>query len=252
MGVFVVTGSAGGIGGAIASKVEAEGHRVIGVDLRHADVEADLSSAAGRRAAIEAVTDEAGASLDGLLVCAGLGPTVAGDLIVQVNYFGAVDLLDGLRPLLAAGTEPAAVAISSNSLGTVPPDDRSLIDPCLAGDVDAAMAAVKELHPAFAYGMSKRALALAVRRRAPEWAGEGIRLNALAPGPIQTPLYQATLDDPDLAPFVEDFPSPMGVGAVEAVAEVAWFLCSAAGRHVTGEVLFVDGGTDAVLRPDVV
>ena len=145
-----------------------------------------------------------------------------------------------------------ALAISSNSLGTVPPDDRSLIEPCLAGDVDAAVEAAAALHPAFVYGMSKRALAMAVRRRAPVWAEDGIRLNAVAPGPVQTALYQATLDDAELAPFVEDFPSPLGTGATRRRRRGAWFLCSPAARHVSGSVLFIDGGTDAVLRPDSV
>src|SRR5258706_67232 len=72
---------------------------------------AAVSTSAARQAMIEGVGEMAGGSLDGVVVCAGGGPNS-----VEVSYFGAVATLAGLRPLLAAGTKPAAVAVSSNSL----------------------------------------------------------------------------------------------------------------------------------------
>jgi NAD(P)-dependent dehydrogenase (short-subunit alcohol dehydrogenase family) len=249
MGRYVVTGSAGGIGGAIRSRLEAGGHDVVGMDLAGQEVDVDLSTPDGRAAAVSAVEGP----LDGLVVCAGLPPTWGStEAIAQVNYFGAVELLDGLRPLLEADGGGSAVAISSNSLGTVPEDDEPLIGPMLAGDVDAAVAAARDLHGIQVYGMSKRALARAVRHRAVEWAEAGVRLNAIAPGAVQTALLQHTLDDPVVGRFVEDFPIPVGRrGTVDDIADAVWWVLVEA-TFMVGSVVFVDGGSDAQLRPDVV
>jgi 3alpha-hydroxysteroid 3-dehydrogenase len=253
MGMFAVTGSARGIGGAIRARIEAEGHDVIGVDLAGQEVTADLSTPDGRQATIRAVGAAAGDSLDGLVVCAGLPPTFTPtEAIAQVNYFGAVEVLDGLRPLLEHGGGGSAVAISSNSLGTVPTAEEPLIGPLLAGDVEAAEAAASALHGITVYAMSKQALARAVRRRAPEWAEAGVRLNAVAPGATQTALLQATLDDPEVGPHVEAFPIPVGRrGTVGDIADAVWFVLVEA-TFMVGSVVFVDGGSDAVMRPEVV
>ena len=253
MGQYLVTGSAGGIGGAIHRRIAAEGHDVIGMDLAGADIDADLSTAEGRLTAVGAAEAAAGSSLDGLVVCAGLPPTTEPvSMIAQVNYFGSVELLDALRPLLAADGGGSAVAISSNSLGTVPTDDEPLIGPMLAGDVDAAVVASTSLHGASVYGMSKQALARAVRRRAPDWAAEGVRLNAVAPGAVETALLDATLDDPELGPVTEAFPIPVGRrGTVDDIADAVWFTLAEA-PFLVGSVLFVDGGSDALMRPDAV
>ena len=61
-------------------------------------------------------------------------------MVARINYFGAVQLLEGLRDALAAGELEAAVAISSNSATAVPVDDTTLVDQCLAGDEEAAAA----------------------------------------------------------------------------------------------------------------
>src|SRR5207248_3493660 len=110
-----------------------------------------------------------------------------GSAIVAVNYFGTVELLRGLRPLLANGTAPAAVAISSNSTTCSPGVPGDLTELCLAGDERAACARADELGGmAGVYPASKTAVARWIRRAAvtPEWIGAGIRLNAVAPGMI--------------------------------------------------------------------
>lgn len=253
MGVYVMTGSARGIGAAIRSRIEAGGHDVVGVDLSGQEIDADLSTVVGRQAAVDAVRERVGGTIDGLVVCAGVPPTVEpSSVIAQVNYFGATDVLDGLRPQLAADGGGSAVAISSNSIGTVPADDESLVGPLLAGDVEAAVEVADGLHGASVYGMSKRALARAVRRRAPAWAEEGVRLNAVAPGAVDTDLLQASLDDPELGPVTEAFPIPVGRrGTVDDIAEAVWFVLAEA-PFMVGSVVFVDGGSDALMRPDLV
>lgn len=249
----VVTGSASGIGAAVRRRLEADGATVIGVDLGDTEVVADLSGPDGRRAAVAAVAERADGRLDGLVACAGVGPQVRPvDLIVRVNYFGAVEVLDGLLPLLRAGRDPAAAVIASNSAGIIPADP-VLLEAMLAGDEEAAVEAAGRVDGASAYGASKLALARAVRRRAGSCGEAGVRLNAVAPGPVLTPLLQGSLDDPKLGPLVDALPVPLGRRAEpDEIAAVVAFLLDPTNAYIHGSVLFVDGGTDALLRPDAI
>ena len=91
MSVYAITGSASGMGRETAQRLRGAGHTVIGVDLRDADVIADLSTAEGRGRAAAGVLEASGGTLDGAVLAAGLGPTPGRDrprMIAQVNYFG--------------------------------------------------------------------------------------------------------------------------------------------------------------------
>ena len=251
MPYIAVTGSASGIGAAIAARLARDGADVIGVDLRDATVVADLSTAAGRTAAVDGVLEACGGSLDGLVACAGLGPHVV-DLpaIAAVNYFGAQELLVGLRGALAAAPAPAAVVISSNST-TMPGAESALVDACLAGDAAAVSGLAETLAGNQVYAGSKLALTRWLRRAAPtaEWAGAGIRLNAVAAGPIRTPLLEGGLSHAIYGPAIRNFPVPTGgYGAPEDIAAVVAFLLGPEARYVCGSVWFADGGTDALVR----
>ena len=105
MGVYAVTGSASGMGLKVAQKLCNADHTVIGVDLKQADIVADLSTAEGRRAATDSVLAASRNRLDGAVLAAGLGPGEGPErprLIAQVNYLGVVDLLNAWRPALVA------------------------------------------------------------------------------------------------------------------------------------------------------
>ena len=249
MGTIVITGSAGGIGSATRSRLERDGHSVIGVDVRDAEVIADLSTPAGREAMVGGVAKASGGSIDGVVAGAGISNENA-PLMVSINYFGAVATLAGLRPLLANGTNPSAVAISSNSttatLGGVVPE---AVDACLDGDEDRACKLVGEGYPG--YPTSKLALARWVRRNAPtaDWIGAGIRLNAIAPGPIATPMTDPIADW--VLTMGDAYPVPIGrLGAAAEVANLLAFLLSPEASYIVGSMVFVDGGGDAAARSD--
>ena len=252
MGVVAVTGSAGGIGGAIRRRIESEGHRVIGVDVHDAEVTADLASPDGRRAACAAVGDQAGGTLDGLVVAAGIGGSTAAppDMVARINYFGAVSLLEGLRAALEGGELRAAVAIASNSATLVPVADPTLVDACLAGDEDGAVVAAAAMEGETVYGNAKHALARKVRKLAVEWAPT-LRVNAVAPGPVLTGLTEQALQHPVTGDLIRSLPVPLDRwGEQDEIAAAVWFLLSAESSWTTGSVLFVDGGTDALFGPD--
>jgi NAD(P)-dependent dehydrogenase (short-subunit alcohol dehydrogenase family) len=248
-----ITGSASGIGLAIRRKLEAEGARVIGVDLRDAEVRADLSTPDGRRAAVSGVLAGCGGRLDRLVLSAGVGAHVRPpSLVAAVNYFGAVEPLDGLFAALRAGESPAALVVASNSAQLAPLDDHPYVAALLAGDeAEAARLADAGGSPIVAYMGAKHALGRAVRRRAGEWGRAGVRLNAIAPGPVKTPLLAGDMADPVTGPAIGKLSIPLGrMGEPEEVAELAAFLLGERARWIHGSIYYIDGGNDAEVRPD--
>ena len=186
------------------------------------------------------------------VVAAGIGgsTSAAPSTVARINYFGAAALLTGLHHLLVGGSLHAAVAIASNSATAVPMQDLSLVEACLADDEDQAAKLADALDGEAVYAMSKLALARKVRRLAVEWA-PGVRVNAVAPGPVLTPLTEAALEHPVTGDLIRQYPIPLDRwGEKTEIAHAVWFLLSPESSWTTGTVLFADGGTDALLNPD--
>ena len=249
MGTACVTGAASGIGAATKSALELAGHRVIGVDLHDADVLADLSTPSGRAVAVDEVLALCDGMLDVLVPCAGVGGLASSELTVRLNYFGTMAVVTGLRGALAAGTDSTVVMISSNSTTMTPglsPDDAQVY---LAGDEESAVAHFERAGWT-AYPAGKLAIAYWVRSVAPTWIADGIRVNAVAPGVIDTGMTRPLLDVPGVNDALAAIPIPIGRwGRADEIASVIAFLASPASSMIVGQVVFADGGTDALLAP---
>jgi NAD(P)-dependent dehydrogenase (short-subunit alcohol dehydrogenase family) len=256
---IVVTGSASGIGAATAKFLRDRGHRVIGVDLRDADVFVDLASADGRKGMIDTVTKLSGGTIDAIVANAGGGPA---ETSIQLNYFGAIATLEGLRPLLAKSDAPRAVAVSS--ISSLRPPHAPLTDACLRGDEPAALVIARALwEEANAsggategslalYSNAKHALNRWCRTRAAsaDWAGARIPVNVVALGFYDTPAAAYILQNKDAraamsagVPLAGAFP-----GRPEEAATLLAFLISPDNTQLTGNVLYADGGYEAKVR----
>jgi NAD(P)-dependent dehydrogenase (short-subunit alcohol dehydrogenase family) len=248
MRTVVVTGSASGIGAAVRARVEAQGDRVVGVDLHHAEVCEDLSAVAGRTRAIDGVLDRTDGRIDGLAVFAGVGPYLDPTLQARVNYFATIATIEGLRPALVRGTAPSAV-VASSIAASVAPFDQALVEAMLDGDEARSVALIDDA--GVAYASAKRAITISIRRAAPRWIQDGVRLNAIAPGSTNTPLMEHTLKDPVWRERTEAIPVPIGRFAEPSeIADAVMWMMSPTATYLVGAYLVVDGGTDALVRPD--
>ncbi|WP_193596966.1 SDR family oxidoreductase [Microbacterium sp. YJN-G] len=251
---YVVTGSASGIGATTARLLTERGARVIGIDLRDADVEADLSTPEGRSAAAEAAIEQAGGRIDAVIACAGISAPIA--KTISVNYFGVTELLEALRPALAKSDAPRAAVVSS--MASLQPNSAEMVDAALAGDEASAVEIAEGLAAQgpeigyLVYPSSKRALSRWVRRRSisPEWAGAGIPLNAVAPGTVLTPMTEQLLATHEGRAMVDAaVPMPLNYHQPpESVANLLIWLTSVENSHLAGQVIYDDGGAEVTLR----
>jgi NAD(P)-dependent dehydrogenase (short-subunit alcohol dehydrogenase family) len=161
-------------------------------------------------------------------------------------------------PHLSNHGSSAAVAISS--IGAAIGGDSTLEEYLLKDNVEAACEYISEIAQRspleagiIAYSTCKSAIARFVRVNAEEWGKAGVRLNAIAPGRMETPMLDGLLANPDISPGIEAMPSGIMKSATpEMVANVVDFFLDSESIFVHGQVLYVDGGSEAILRPDLI
>lgn len=249
MATYVLTGGATGIGAAIKARLKAAGHRVVVLDLRDADIEVDLSQASQRQAAITALLEILPESIEGIITCAGVAshfPYLK--KILSINYTGSIEIINGLRQRLAPGS--SVVMVSSNSAPLCQkPELVELLLEDQWQDIDAML---PEVSGHDCYSGSKQAVAKWMRKNAPQFAAQGIRLNAIAPGYTETAMTKAVADDPQYGDAIRQFVASIPMqrpGSPEDMADAAEFLLSDKASFVAGSMLYIDGGHDAMFRP---
>lgn len=239
----LVTGAAQGLGLAIAGALAEQGARVVVSDL---DGEACERVAAGLRSR--------GAQAVGLPGDLAHGSEVERVAALAQAAFGGIDILvsnAGIQgpygPLAAVSDEDWQRVLEVNLRASVRLTTRLI--PAMAargGGSVVLMSSIAGLRGNGAiglYGVSKAALTQLARNLAVEWGPRGVRVNAVSPGLIRTPLATGLLDDEAfLARRLQATPLRR-VGEPEEIAGVVAMLASRAGGFITGHNLVVDGGT---------
>lgn len=250
---YVITGAGSGIGAATAALLREAGHTVVGVDLKNSDVTADLSTPEGRREGVEKAVEAADGTVDAVIACAGISAPIA--LTAAVNYYGVVEFLEQIRPVLAKSEAPRAAVVSSMS--SLQPNFPQLVDAFLSGTEKDALAIAEQLagDPRtgnLIYASSKRAVSRWVREKSvtEDWAGAGIPLNAVGPGIVRTPMTDELLSTPESAAMVDAaVPMPLNYHQPpESIANLLIWLTSPENSHCAGQTIYCDGGADVVLR----
>lgn len=238
----LVVGGATGMGAAAAALALELGGEVIVMD--HADVtlggvkaiKLDLRD----KASIDAAVQQCGGPVHALLSCAGAADGTPG--IEKINFIGHRHLIDRLLKgdMLPPGS---AIAMISSSAGLAWEKNLPLLQEYLATpDFDAAAAWI-QAHPDKAdYMWSKQAINAYVAAQAYPLLKRGIRINAILPGPTDTPLAQANADL--WLGFGADYRTDAGIQAStpEQQAYPLLFLCSDAASYISGQTLITDAG----------
>ena len=234
--VLVLTGASRGIGHATVKRFSAGGWRVLTCSRQPFDarcpwpggaenhIELDLADPNRTIAAIETIREKVGGRLDALVNNAGISPkgpegarlnTMETDLrvwgqVFHVNFFAPVVLARGLQAELSAA-KGAVVNVTS-----------------IAGS---------RVHPfaGAAYATSKAALAALTREMAHDFGPMGVRVNAIAPGEVETAILS-----PGTEKIVEQLPLRR-LGQPSEVADAIWFLCSEQAGYISGTEIEVNG-----------
>jgi NAD(P)-dependent dehydrogenase (short-subunit alcohol dehydrogenase family) len=246
--VALITGVAGGMGRQAALTFAREGARVIGCDVNESGgaetaemvrraggemsfLRADVSVEADVAAVVRRGVERYG-KLDILYNNAGIGPPADGlDTELSLDVFEQVMRVKVTGTFLCSKHAiPHLVRAGGGSVINVA---------SIAGVVGG------EVLPATAYGTSKAAVIGLTKRLAVQFARQKVRVNAVCPGPIETPILDPYFEDPDVRQrFFQR--TPIGrIGVPDDVVNLCLYLASDESTFVTGSVIVIDGGTTA-------
>jgi NAD(P)-dependent dehydrogenase (short-subunit alcohol dehydrogenase family) len=241
--VALVTGGSTGIGRAVAHALAARGAKVV-ITGRH---EETLKESVGKNGSIRAVVADAAKPAD---VARVIGDVKAkeGRLDILVNNAGVAPV----RPLSEATPEHVNEVLDTNVGGVVETTRQALplLKESKGNVVNISSVVADKPFPNFSvYSASKAAVLALTRSWAQELAADGIRVNAVSPGPIETPIFgkmglAENQRDEMAAGILQRVPLGRW-GTAEEVAEVVTFLASPAAGFVNGAQYAVGGGIEA-------
>jgi NAD(P)-dependent dehydrogenase (short-subunit alcohol dehydrogenase family) len=240
--VALITGAARGIGLAVAKRFLADGWRVALLDIAGDALEKSVAALAAPDHTLALVCDVADAN------------AVASALADIERHFGRLDAL----------VNNAGVAVFAPLMDTTDADWKRVLEVNLTGPFLCTKAAVPLMQDhgggaivnitsisglrastlRSAYGTSKAGLAHLTKQLAVELASFGIRVNGVAPGPVDTAMAKA-VHTPEIRADYHDAIPLNRYGLEEELAEAVFFLCSDRASYITGQILAVDGGFDA-------
>jgi len=241
---IVITGASSGIGRATAELAAAQGADIISVDIQPSPqaigrfVQADL----GNGASITQLINELPDCIHGLVNCAGLPPTRPAAQVLKVNLVGLKLLTTGLIPKLADGASIVNLA-SLAGLGWVAPEAKAAIDASADLQLDEVQGFCQQHHieGARSYFFSKEALIVWTLQNRWTWRTRGIRMNAVSPGPVDTPILQDFIETLG-ARAEEDLGTVGRPGTAKEIAPLVCFLLCDGSGWIRGANLPVDGG----------
>ena len=240
--VALVTGAARGIGLAVAKRFLADGWRVALLDIEGALLQAAVAGLANPDATMALHCDVSDAA-------------AVADAIAKVEAgFGRLDAL----------VNNAGIAVFAPLLETSDADWKRVLEVNLTGPFlctkagaplmrehgggaivnITSISAVRASTLRSAYGTSKAGLAHLTKQLAVELAALGIRVNGVAPGPVETAMAKQ-VHTPEIRADYHDAIPLNRYGLEEELAEAVFFLCSERASYITGQILAVDGGFDA-------
>ena len=261
--IYAITGGTKGIGKSTADILRSQGHDVFVIDIEGGDINADIGNKNDRTRIIHEMHERFPEGIDGLIANAGIAFSKTDEIsyVLRVNYFGTIEIIQGLYDLLEKKRGMVAVT-ASNSISYTE-RNRYYIDDLLINceDEDRICSFVDEydrkLISGVLYVSTKRALARWVRRISASWAVRGVIINAVAPGGVNTTIMDMkgdrqqfeinTLAVPMPTVYLaEDLMRPSDLGDTLA------FMVSPAARGICGATVYCDGGCTAILFPEKV
>ena len=237
----LIVGGATGMGSAAAQRVAALGAEVVVMDRAPVDYPVDRAITVDLQdpAAVDAALDQVGGPVDALFSAAGVAD---GPALMRINFIAHRHMIERM---VDSGTlrRGSAICFISSVAGigwetNLP----TLLEFLAAPDYAAAVAWVDAHEGTNNYGFSKQAINAYVARQALPLMAQGIRINAICPGPTDTPLAQANADL--WLAFAEGYRNAAGIGhhTSDQMGNAMAFLNSSAASGISGVNLLVDSG----------